>query len=201
MIDAIPIFSHLFDLPIKLLDELIGVIKSPWPQLKLLSVLCLSATPKQSPKTIALAAPILEISTSIKELEKQAITPKPVMKTAVKPEIKKPVEKKIDAPASPFDWNTLIEHTRKNYVAIYSVLSKCSYDIDGEILNIYTNSAFYKKKLDDIKYSPLLNKSLQDLGFYNLEINTIPTAIPPKDSQAAMIADIMGGGEEVSVEI
>ena len=65
---------------------------------------------------------------------------------------------------------------------------------------MYTCNNFYKKKLDDTKYSPLLNKCLQDIGVFGLDIDTIPTAPPPKDSQAAAIAAMMGGGEEVSIE-
>jgi hypothetical protein len=67
-------------------------------------------------------------------------------------------------------------------------------------LIIYTSNKFYKKKLDDTKYSPLLSKCLQKTGVYGLNIHTIPTTSPPRDSQAAAVAVIMGGGEEVSLE-
>ena len=100
----------------------------------------------------------------------------------------------------PFDWKALIEHTRKNYVALFSVLSKCTYELENNELTLYTNSAFYKKKLDDQKYNTHLYDSLKALGCYELVVNTIPTAAPPKDSQAAAVAAIMGGGEEVTVQ-
>ena len=100
---------------------------------------------------------------------------------------------------SSFDWAKLVEFTRQNYIALYSVLVKCSYELDGDDLTIYTNNKFYKNKLDDTKYSPLLNKCLQDIGVYGLDVHTISTTPPPKDSQAAAIAAIMGGGEEVSI--
>ena len=61
------------------------------------------------------------------------------------------------------------------------------------------NNKFYKNKLDDTKYSPLLSQCLQEVGVYGLEIHTISTTPPPKDDQAAAIAAIMGGGEEVTV--
>ena len=176
---------------IPLLDGLIDIAKSPQPQLKLLSVLGLAATPKQSPKTVALSTPVLEVSATIAELEKQAVKQKPVETMNTK--------KKI-APAAPFDWAKLIEYTRQNYIALYSVLSKCSYQLNNTDLTLYTNNKFYKKKLDDTKYSPLLSKCLQDIGIYGLDIHTIPTAPPPSDSQAAAVAVIMGGGEEVSLE-
>ena len=199
---------------LSLLDGLIDVAKSPQPQLKLLSVLGLAALPKQVVKTIALAAPVLEVSASIAELEKIAKTDKPadhvVKQIASRPTTPKHVEKpapKIEietsatkAEAADFDWTKFVEYVRQHHVALYSVLSKCNYALDGNDLTLYTNSNFYKKKLDDTKYSPLLNKCLQELGVYGLDIHTIPTAPPPTDSQAAAIAAIMGGGEEVSIE-
>src|SRR5680860_1012815 len=159
-----------------LLDSLIDVAKSPQPQLKLLSVLGLATFPKQPPKSVALSAPMREISASIAELEKQATLDQPL------------------------DWDKLIKYTRENYIALYSVLSKCSYELSDSDLTLYTNNKFYKKKLDDAKYRPLLDKSLQKIGVYGLDIHTIATTSPPKDSQAAAIAVIMGGGEEVSLE-
>lgn len=98
-----------------------------------------------------------------------------------------------------FDWTKLIEHARQNYVAVYSVLSKCDYTCDGATLLLYTRNGFYKKKLDDSKHRVNLMKSLAEIGAANLILETIGTPPPPKDSQAAAVAAIMGGGEEVSV--
>lgn len=179
---------------LSLLDAIIDVPKSPQPQLKLLSVLGLAAAPKQI-KSVALLSPTLEVSASIAELEKQAIKEKP--KTTKKQIKKTTLEKNIDVD---FDWNKLIDYTRQNYIALYSVLSQCGHQLEGNDLTIYTVNNFYKKKLDDNKYSPLLNKCLQDIGICELNIHTIPTTSPLKNSQAAAIADIMGGGEEVSLE-
>ena len=202
-----------------LLDTLIDVAKSPQPQLKLLSVLGLAAAPKPSSKTIALSTPILEVSASIAELEKQATKKKPVDTAKQRvttggaapdsADAKGVRESGADQSAGPaaekkgielFDWATLIEYTRKNFIALHSVLTKCSYQLDGDSLTLYTNSKFYKNKLDDTKYTSLLSKCLQENGVYGLDIHTIPTAPPPKDSKVAAIADIMGGGEEVSLE-
>jgi len=199
-----------------LLDSLIDVIKSPQPQLKLLSVLGLAATPKQTSKSLPLSASVLEVKASVAELEKQAAAEKLTMPSHSKKPIKSKLDinkdgSKIKAKTShpvdhakididKFDWKKLIDHTHQNYIALHSVLSKCKYELDGTNLTIYTNSNFYKKKLNDTKYSPLLNKCLQDIGVYGLDINIVPTAPPPKDSQAAAIAVIMGGGEEVSLE-
>jgi len=100
-----------------------------------------------------------------------------------------------------FNFAKLLEFTRQNFIALYSVLSKCSYELDGNDLTLYTGSRFYKNKLDDTKYTPLLAKCLQDIGIYGLNVHTLPTTLPPKDSQAAAITAIMGGGEEVSLDL
>lgn len=174
---------------IHLLDTLLDVAKSAQPNLKLLSVLGSASTAKSAPKSIALATPVLEVTATIAELEKKA--------TQVKP--KEPVVVNKTPAADGLNWPELIEHTRQNYVAVYSVLSKCHYELDDSTLILYTANKFYKKKLDDIKYNALLYKALEEVGIYGLTIHTIPTAPPPKDSQAASVAAIMGGGEEVTL--
>ncbi|MES2631096.1 MAG: DNA polymerase III subunit gamma/tau [Patescibacteria group bacterium] len=112
----------------------------------------------------------------------------------------KPFEKSAIGSTN-FDWSALIEHTRANYVALFSVLSKCGHELNGDELTLFTGNAFYKKKLDDPKYSGHLYESIKSLGGYQLTIHTIPTPAPLKNVQAASIADIMGGGIEVSPEL
>jgi len=202
--------------------------------MKLLSVLGTFAIQTKPAKTVALAAPVLEVTATIEELTQQATKPKPEMKpvvTAIE-ELETIAESNIDdsimskplqpdtepAPApdlsagakpftnniggnAAFDWSQLIEHTRSNYVALFSVLSKCSPELNGDELTLYTGNAFYKKKLDDPKYSAHLYESLKVIGNFQLTIHTIPTPAPLKNSQAASIADIMGGGIEVSPEL
>lgn len=204
---------------LELLDHLLDVAKSSQPHIKLLTILAAHAAPK--PKTAALSAPSLSVSAPIAELEKQATKahptlPKPapaasapvVKQAAVTPAPRAAPVRQPEAatPAQPrsgiavLDWPALVEYTRVNYVALFSVLSKCSYEVDGNTLTIYTMNAFYKKKLDDTKYSPLLSDCLRETGAGEPEIVTIGTPPPPKDETAAAVAAIMGGGEEVSVE-
>ncbi|CAN5383415.1 hypothetical protein BH10PAT4_BH10PAT4_2520 [soil metagenome] len=211
-----------------LLDTLLDVSKSAQPNLKLLSVLGTAATPKVAAKSVALVAPVLEVSATIEELEKKATQVKPKDKrtetvddentplteedvpvegepsaTGVYP-VERPLRTNGVVESDPntegdFNWASLVEHTRKNYVAVYSVLSKCNFVLDDKKLTLYTGNKFYKKKLDDVKYSSLLYKALEEVGIYGLTIHTIPTAPLPKDSQAASVAAIMGGGEEVTL--
>jgi DNA polymerase-3 subunit gamma/tau len=199
-----------------LLDSLLDVTRSSQPQLKLLATIGSAALEHKPQKTAALISPVLEVTGTIAELSKQAtkekpsLPPRPVDLTHAS--AKKPTLKMTLAPPTPklatretipepqpFDWDTLVEYTRKNYLALYSVLSKCTPVLVGTDLTLYTKSAFYKKKLDDAKYSAHLYESLKNIGCHGIIVDTIPTPVPPKDSQAAAVAAIMGGGEEVAV--
>lgn len=180
---------------LSLLDSLLDVAKSSQPSLKLLTVLASASLPKQTPKTVALATPVLEISATVEELSK----PVKAVKTAPQAKEVTSTPKKVAVPSAPFDWEALVSYVKQHHVAVYSVLAKCQHELDGTQLTIYTSNAFYKKKLDDPKYSPLLYESLSELGSSALDVRILPTAPPPKDSQAAAVAAIMGGGEEVSL--
>lgn len=182
-----------------LLDALLDVSKSSQPEIKLLTVLAAAALETKPLKTAALKAPAREIKGTIAELTKKAVTPNPSM---AEPPVQPSSEHDIVShmtPSDPFDWEALIEYARTHYVALFSVLSKCSSHLDGETLYLYTNSKFYKKKLDDPKYSTHLFDCISHIVGGDLTVVTVPTAPPPKDSQAAAVAAIMGGGEEVNL--
>lgn len=214
--------AGLFEKPqlLPLMDALLEVPKSSQPGIKLLTVLA-AYSPK--PKNAALSVPSTSVSASVKELRatapnlpKQAISKlssrdisqkhTSVENTASASGLSSRTNRKDDHKGkktnnnlTEIDWPKLVDYTRQHFVAIYSVLLKCGHEIiDGE-LTIYTGNAFYKKKLDDTKYSVNLAKSLSEIGIGEMVIHTVPTPPPPKDSLAASVAAIMGGGEEVSV--
>lgn len=189
-----------------LLDSLLDVAKSSQPDIKLLTVLATHTPPK--PKTVALAAPTHEIVVPVAELTKRSPVPqKPAVKS---PASNQSVRKQISSHAErapetagevgTLDWTKLIEYTKAHYVAIYSVLAKCSGSLQGDTLTLYTQNAFYKKKLDDAKHRSNLVVALEKTGVGAPLIETIGTPPPPKDSTAAAVAAIMGGGEEVNVD-
>lgn len=195
-----------------LIDGLLDVSKSAYPELKLLTTLSLFAQPKAAPpqSTQVQPEPVTRPPQAAKSAPARVAAPK-------KQEIVKPIEnspqersvateaqkeiqpKKVITSPADFDWKKLIEYVRTHHIALHSVLSKCEPELDGTVLTLYTKSAFYKKKLDDPKYRLLISSSLVELGV-DVEIETIATQKPPKDSQAAKVAAIMGGGEEVSIE-
>jgi DNA polymerase-3 subunit gamma/tau len=182
-----------------LLDALLEVSRSSQPSIKLLTVLAESSSPAPKPKNAALVVPSVVISAPVAELRKQKPAPKIQTEPTPVP-LKESVKKSVPQGVGILNWEALVEYARANFVATYSVLSKCKYELDGDTVKIYTGNAFYKKKLDDAKYRANIAVALQETGAGDMAIETIPTAPPPKDSQAAAVAAIMGGGEEVSVE-
>ena len=196
---------------LSLIDALLDVPKSSQPDLKLFTVLG-SFQAHATPKAAALVASVPEVSATVEELARKAVQPHPVEPAAPKPVVA-PVSKKAPQPTAtpapatpektaqtqPFDWAALVEHTRTNYVALFSVLSKCQYTLEDDTMTLYTVNAFYKKKLDDPKYSAHLYESLKAVGCGHLNVGTLPERLPLKDSQAAAVAAMMGGGEEVAV--
>lgn len=215
---ASAITEHLDSQPelLQLLDQLLDVPRSTQPQIKLLTVLGSYAAPKPH-KTVALATPVREVTATIDELSKKATQKKPAepvqpsklakaSTSSEPPQPENPQDSLSEdrsrevASLQPFDGKALVEEARQNYVALYSVLSKCQFSLDGEELLIYTGNAFYKKKLDDAKYSPQLYQALSAIGCHNLTVETIATQPPMKNSQAAAIADMMGGGVEVALD-
>lgn len=215
--------QQLADSPklLPLLEGLILVTTSPRPDIKLLVTLLESTQPQT--KTVAAAA---VTPAELQPLEKEASKPHPSEKsvraaaakeaTAPKVADKKvetpPVETPEETPPSPppaprdpnrtlvdFDWEGYVSHLKEEHIALATILQKCRAESDGKTLTIYTGTEFWKKKLDTVKYQPILNDALKVRGAGDLVIETLPTTMPPKDSQAAAIAAIMGGGEEVEL--
>ena len=199
---------------ITLLDDLVEVARSPRPDIKLLTSLLrqnVAAPVKYAASTAAAPA--------LKPLEKEALKPKPkeanirkvAEAVAVAPNKKQsqdetlPSKAQKQAPApshdktKDFDWDSYVAYMKEHHVALSSILAKCKAESDGSVLTVYAGTAFWKKKLDDIKYQPILHDALKALAMGELTIETVAATMPPKDSQAAAIAAIMGGGEEIEL--
>ncbi|MES2876178.1 MAG: DNA polymerase III subunit gamma/tau [Patescibacteria group bacterium] len=196
----------------RLIDGLLDVSRSQYPELKLLTTLGLFApaahtesapTAEPAPIKAATASPKKPKSVAAQVATQPPVVVEPTPQTRTKkpePAAEVPAQsKKVITNGEQFDWPKWIAYIRTHHVALHSVLSKCEPEVDGDKLRLYTKSAFYKKKLDETRYKTLLITSLAEIG-HEYEIETVATAKPLKDSQAAQVAAIMGGGEEVSVD-
>jgi len=191
--------SHITDNPgySVLIDSLLDISKSQYPELKLLTTLSLFNLTSTQSQPVSSTEPVVKSMPKAPAQKPVASVPKQKEDSSVGKEPAKP--RKVPAHPSEFDWEKLVTYVRMHHVALHSVLSKCEPELDGATLTLYTKSAFYKKKLDDPKYRALIASSLEELGM-DIETETVASQKPLKDSQAAKIAAIMGGGEEVSVD-
>lgn len=186
------------DWRITLLDALLGVANSPQPQLKLLTVLVGAIPPSVDavpPRKTAAASASKPPALVIKE---------PIEKPK-KPKTRKSNTKDRNSKfeilnSKHLEWQKLLDETKKHAVALYSVLSKCGYEFDGETLMIYAGRKFNKTKLDEPKYLAQLNEALAKVGITDIIVVTLPTSKPPADEKLARVAEMMGGGHEVELD-
>lgn len=202
---------------VHLLEGLMETPRSPHPETKLLVTLLAGSVAK--PKNVAHiahtpATPHVSAPVATPASRPKIISPPAAKSTAAaKPATTKqtPPEESVAPPSSPsaqyapfdastFNWQAILEHTRANYTALYAILSKCSPEVKDDRVILYAGRKFNKTKLDSAKYRPLLSEIFAHTGAgADVHIETIGATAPPKDSKAAEIAAMMGGGEEVDV--
>jgi DNA polymerase-3 subunit gamma/tau len=101
-----------------------------------------------------------------------------------------------------FNWQTLLEYAREHkaqFFGLHTILAKCTPEVRGDTLVLYTGTKFAKTKLDTAKNRATIGKILREIGAGDATIETVGSSPPPKDEHAAKIAAMMGGGEEVDV--
>ena len=183
---------------LKLLDSLLDVSRSSYPEAKLLLALI--------PQNVA-TAPMSYIAPT----PAPTLTPKPASKPAPKPKSEpKPAAQKAEpAPSKPTSqsivpapepsaddaeiWNSILVHAQENIPGIYKYLQDSDYVFDGDTLTIYARRKFNKTQLD--KKVPMIAEFLK--GKYTIEVSAETLA---KDAEMAAIAELMGGGEEVQID-
>ena len=186
-----------------LLDGLTEVNRSSHPSIKLLTVLGKGNVPTPRPhKTAALEhKPIVLETKSVPVVQKQlaAVEKAPEAIIDVVKPASKPISKEFITGDIDLDWNSLVNYAKENSIGLYTLLTKCTHRLSGSALTIYAGKAFNKKRLDDAKQRQALETALSAIGCDGLDIETLPELEPPKDSQAARVAAIMGGGQEVNL--
>lgn len=190
---------------IRVLEPLMDVARSSHPDTKLLVSLLAGSTPAERPKTVAQAvhmptAPVLQAPATRAPIPRTSTSRRPATTApAAVAEVEQPVDN-TPLDLSKFDWDATLAHAREHYTALFAILSKCTPELLDDKLILYAGRRFNKTKLDSTKYRPLIGLSLAATGVgTGLEIDIRDTTAPPKDSQAAKIAAMMGGGEEVDV--
>ena len=202
-----------------LLDQLIEVQRSPYPQVKLLLALASQAkavryepvvTVAPAPQTISVPAPQAAQTPAPQATPAPAPeTPKPApapteppkaeakSEPAPAPETPKPTAPVIEQIASgtpnPELWQKVLEYAQTNLLSIHKYLVDSDYLVDNSQLVIYAKRKFAKTQLD--KKKSALAAILPDSMTIEVKAETLA-----KDETIADIAAIMGGGEEVQID-
>ena len=185
-----------------LLDPLLSIGRSPWPYISLLSAMA----PENPTATSAPQSIVEEARPAYKPRKQSTAETPPPKSTSKKPEpapkkepsvapSKKPTKSQSTTPQE-LDWDAFLAPIKQSAAGAHSILVKCGHEFDGNTLTIYAGKKFAKTQLD--KSLPALAESLQAMDI-EAEITVLATPQPPKDSQAAAIIAMMGGGEEVSL--
>lgn len=197
-----------------LLEKLINV-SGTHADAKLLLALASNIT--ASP--VAISTPTTIISTTKTTTTKQIATPDPIPTPEPKPEEVKveqatpkeetkteqtvveqttvvtsaPATERIAPSADNVEfWNELLGLVHEKLASIYAILEGANYEIVDTKINVYVKSKFLKRQVDKHKV---------DLAALIPETYTIEIFEDnkPHDEELADIADIMGGGEEVTI--
>lgn len=201
-----------------LLESLLEVGQSISPSAKLLAVLggYAATVGKTTRAALAVTEAPTVIAEPLPELAKKATEAHPVDDLIPKEEVLVPADpaieptKKIPAASalkpkkSPkdavLDETQLLADAKEIGIGIHSLLSQSSFTLNEDGLTIYAKKEFNKKRLESAKNMRTLGELLGKQQLDDITITIVPGQQPPKDSQVAAIAAIMGGGEEVSAE-
>lgn len=199
-----------------LLESLLEVGQSISPSAKLLAVLGGYAAQgtKKTHAALTVTEPSKVITDPLPELAKKATEAHPVddlvpeepapsasntPAVTSSPKSSAPKTKKPRKDAE-LDERQLLADAKEIGIGIHSLLSQSTLVLDDNGLTIYARKEFNKKRLESAKNMRILGELLGRQQLEDITITIIPGQQPPKDSQVAAIAAIMGGGEEVSAE-
>ncbi len=181
-----------------LMGDLVDVPNHAYPDMKLLTTLTSHLAPapaKPAPvsRPAAVVAPQPVATKPVKEQATAVEEPQPTYA---------PEPKKVTSSAelSEFNWTTFIDAVRQESIGLYSLLAKCGFDTKLGSLVIYGGTSFTKKKLEDAKNMQIIASILSATYGDNVEISIKSSKKPPEDDTLAAVAEMLGGGEEVSLE-
>ena len=112
----------------------------------------------------------------------------------------KDVQQKDQNKKNNFNWQSVLDYLndhKNEFKGIHAILEKSKPIVKDNKVSLYVLNKFNKTELD--KRRAVLGKILSESGVGDFEIEIIDRPAPPQNEQAAKVAAIMGGGEEVDV--
>jgi DNA polymerase-3 subunit gamma/tau len=183
-----------------LINQLLDVPKSHSPELKLLATLANYAKPNVS-KPLEAAPAASEKVVATMPMRKQ-VPRQPEKKPS--PETEAAATEPAPAsftPTGEFDWQKVLDATKKYNAPLHSVLARAKTTFDGEKLILFFTYSLHRKKLDNPKYRSALVKIVTDVCGTCPVIELQDPKSQPLDGVSASVADIMGGGDSVHANI
>lgn len=202
-----------------LVEPLSDVAYSPFPEIKLLTSLIntqalsiAQPTPIATPKVVAQAAaptPVIQ-APAPKPVAKAPETPKSTPKAeptkAPEKPAEKPAAKAAEKPEKHYTppastafstpeelWQNIINYVHENAPTIDKPLGDSEYQLEGNHLTIYANGKFPKNTIE--KKLPVISAACPP----EIDISVSEDSLRSDDTMAN-IAELMGGGQEVSIE-
>lgn len=114
--------------------------------------------------------------------------------------IQKDIQQKYQNKKNNFNWQSVLDYLndhKSEFKGIHTILEKSKPIVKDNKVSLYVLNKFNKTELD--KRRAVLGKILSESGVGDFEIEIIDRPAPPQNEQAAKVAAIMGGGEEVDV--
>jgi DNA polymerase-3 subunit gamma/tau len=99
-----------------------------------------------------------------------------------------------------FNWEAVLAATKKTNPALHSVLSRAEMRLDGNDLHLGFQYALHRKKLEQAEYRTQLMRIILDVCNLSVELHIeVAGQQLAADDHAKQVADLMGGGERVTV--
>lgn len=100
-----------------------------------------------------------------------------------------------------FDWEKVLAATKKTNPALHSVLGRAEIRLEDNTLHLAFQYALHRKKLEQTQYRTQLARIIQDVCDMDLAIviEGDEQLAAGNDDATKKVADLMGGGERVTV--
>jgi len=202
-----------------LLSSLIDVQRSSAPQLKLLSAVTLACNSNNSDSTTQ-TLPHSKSKVMALTAEKSQTISKPMASRSIVDSKLAPSKDKNDTTDSiasaqtladtktnqstdktlhsqTFTWDAVLEVAKNRAPALYAVLKRAQATCNPTEITLGFQYALHRKKMNDSKYNQQLRTIIVNSFDCDPEIIVTDPANEPLSSDAAAVADIMGGGNTV----
>lgn len=110
------------------------------------------------------------------------------------------VSQKSNHKTGELNWQAVLAATKKTNPALHSVLSRAEMSLDGTNLHLGFQYALHRKKLEQAEYRTQLMRVIQDVCGMTVDLHIEAAGQHvANDEHAKKVADLMGGGERVTV--